>query len=223
MFKFSNSENYLGKFEDIEYEYVFSNTKEFVLIEKRYIDCLKRIGLWNFKGKLLEKQTPFLIPNFLSLYLELMGLCVKDFIDNASKEEIEEAREKILDINLKELFKDIESKFDVAVNNIRDNGGIVNQEIVNSFNNSLEFDKHPLDSTLKLSSFTKVYSNRDYRIKKEYSVRFSLNYSISIACVRYINVNEKSVILDYTIVNIPYDIILKICNLISEDIKIEGE
>lgn len=223
MYKFSNSENYLGKFEDIEYEYVFSNTKEFVLVEKHYIDCLKRIWFWNFKGKLLEKQTPFLIPNFLSLYLELMGLCVKDFIDNASEEEVEEAREKILDINLKELFKDIGSKFDGAVNNIRSKGGIVYQDVVDSFNNSLEFDKHPLDGTLKLSNFTKVYSNRDYRVKKEYSVRFSLNYSISIACVRYTQVKEKNVILDYTIVNIPYDIILKICNLISEDIEIEGE
>lgn len=223
MLKFSNSKNYLGKLEDIEYEYVFSNTKEFVLVEKHYIDCVKRIGLWNFKGKLLEKQTPFLIPNFLSLYLEMMGVCIKHFIDNSSEEDIEENRERILDINLKELFKDIDSHFDKAVNSIRDNGGIVNQEIIDSFNKSLEFDEHPLDSTLKLSNFTKVCSNRSYRIKKEYSVRFSLNYSISIACVRYTKVNEKSVILDYTIVNIPYDIALKICNLISEDIKIEGE
>lgn len=219
MFKFSNKENCLGKFENTEYEYVFSNTKEFVLVKKDYIDCLKRIGLWDIRGKLLENQTAFLIPNFLSLYLEIMAKCMKEFVETQPQEVVEENREKVLDINLKELFEPIPSKFDEAVNSMRDDGTHVHQDIINSFNNSLEFDKHPLDETLKLSNFTKVCSNREYRIKKEYSVRFSLGYSISIACVRYLVTGSKCVILGYTIVSVPYDIALKICDRINNEME----
>ena len=48
------------------------------------------------------------------------------------------------------------------------------------------------------------------QILYEYSLRFSLNYMISIAYVKYLKENDDKIILEYRTMPIPYESALKL-------------
>lgn len=206
----NDKDNYLGRYNNAEYEYIFGSDDDLFLIQKTYATVAKKLGSMTVKSEILERQESISIPRFLFFFIEEMVDALEDYMKNSSKEIIEENKKKVLDINLEELFKKLPEEFDASINRIRDSGHIVSQEFVNSFNDGLIFDSHPLDDSLKKSKFVKAFKRSMGQILYEYSLRFSLNYMISIAYVKYLKENDDKIILEYRTMPIPYEAALKL-------------
>lgn len=199
-----------------EYGFVVSNTNELVLVAKSYTDCIKKIGFFNVKGKALEEQKVLLIPYTLQIYLSLMANMMQDWINSMDDDSKEENKNVIMEIDFKPLQDKIVEVMDNVFSKLRQEGQEMDMSLVNRFYNSLEYESHPLDKSLNLMKLEKIVSDRDYRIKKEYSIKFGLEYSITIGYTKYMYLGDDKIVLEFKTITMPYEVGLKIEELMKQ-------